>query len=197
MQVTCTVGGVISGYCATGSNITAMLPASVIMTEITAAKIGRAMKNVAMGRYSSTERHSVVRCGIIVKRVRGLSSLQFCLTPTSLPPFARANTLQSFDDHLFASFQAAGNDSHVAALGTQFDGSPRGNAVARRRHKQISRLGRSPKPARESNSRLIRLAGRNSHSHKQAAGQGAIFVFEHAPDSRRARAGADFAFDKI
>src|SRR6476619_6995007 len=47
VQLTCTVGGVISGYCATGTMKTAMLPASVMMTEITAAKIGRLMKNFA------------------------------------------------------------------------------------------------------------------------------------------------------
>src|SRR5262245_32135353 len=47
VQLTCTVGGVISGYCATGRMKTAMLPASVMMTEITAAKIGRLIKNFA------------------------------------------------------------------------------------------------------------------------------------------------------
>ena len=47
MQLTCTVGGVISGYCATGRMTTAMPPASVMMTEMTAAKIGRSMKNFA------------------------------------------------------------------------------------------------------------------------------------------------------
>src|SRR3954453_12961882 len=40
-----TVGGEISGYCATGSTCDAISPASVMMMETTAAKIGRAMKN--------------------------------------------------------------------------------------------------------------------------------------------------------
>src|SRR4051812_24223172 len=47
VQVTCTVGGVISGYWATGRMKTAMLPISVMITEITAAKIGRLIKNFA------------------------------------------------------------------------------------------------------------------------------------------------------
>src|SRR5262245_11890524 len=47
VQLTCTVGGVISGYWATGRIKTAMLPISVMITEITAAKIGRLIKNFA------------------------------------------------------------------------------------------------------------------------------------------------------
>src|SRR3954466_4928854 len=47
VQVTCTVGGVISGYWATGRMKTAMLPISVMIAEITAAKIGRLIKNFA------------------------------------------------------------------------------------------------------------------------------------------------------
>src|SRR5436190_127476 len=41
---TSTVGGVISGYCATGKFISAMAPASVTTMDSTAAKIGRSMK---------------------------------------------------------------------------------------------------------------------------------------------------------
>src|SRR5215467_2903199 len=51
--VTFTVGGVTSGYWATGSVQTATPPASVITTEITVAKIGRSMKN----RDSMSEFH--------------------------------------------------------------------------------------------------------------------------------------------
>src|SRR5271170_2306747 len=40
-----TVGGAISGYWATGSTCAAMRPASVMMIEMTPAKIGRLMKN--------------------------------------------------------------------------------------------------------------------------------------------------------
>src|SRR5271170_3907600 len=40
-----TVGGAISGYWATGSTSAAMSPASVMMMEMTPAKIGRLMKN--------------------------------------------------------------------------------------------------------------------------------------------------------
>src|SRR5271154_750508 len=40
-----TVGGAISGYWATGSTCAAMRPASVMMMEMTPAKIGRLMKN--------------------------------------------------------------------------------------------------------------------------------------------------------
>src|ERR1044072_2647621 len=36
----------MSGYCATERTKTAILPASVMMTEMTAAKIGRLMKNL-------------------------------------------------------------------------------------------------------------------------------------------------------
>jgi len=42
---TCTVGGVISGYWATGSTNSDTMPAIVITIESTAAKIGRSMKN--------------------------------------------------------------------------------------------------------------------------------------------------------
>src|ERR1700682_2634834 len=40
-----TVGGAISGYCATGRTCEAINPASVIMIAMTPAKIGRLMKN--------------------------------------------------------------------------------------------------------------------------------------------------------
>src|SRR5207302_7181288 len=43
-QVTETVGGVISGYCATGSLATETTPASVITMEMTDARMGRLMK---------------------------------------------------------------------------------------------------------------------------------------------------------
>src|SRR5690348_4074406 len=42
---TSTVGGVISGYCVTGSAQTAMPPARVMTIDSTEAKIGRSMKN--------------------------------------------------------------------------------------------------------------------------------------------------------
>ena len=42
---TWTVGGVISGYCAMGSCQTNTSPASVIRIEMTAANMGRSMKN--------------------------------------------------------------------------------------------------------------------------------------------------------
>ena len=81
--------------------------------------------------------------------------------------------------------------------GTQFDGSPRGNAVAPRRHKRISCSGRSPKPARESTSpdRLDWQELRTRTNRPLA--KASIFVFKHAANSRRAGAGADFAFDKV
>src|SRR5262245_55514473 len=44
-QSTCTVGGEIWGYCASGRLTAATAPASVITIEITLAKIGRSMKN--------------------------------------------------------------------------------------------------------------------------------------------------------
>src|SRR5712691_4276989 len=40
-----TVGGAISGYCATGNTCQATSPASVMMIAMTEAKIGRSMKN--------------------------------------------------------------------------------------------------------------------------------------------------------
>ena len=44
LQSTCTVGGEIGGYCASGRLTTAIAPASVITIESTAAKIGRSIK---------------------------------------------------------------------------------------------------------------------------------------------------------
>jgi hypothetical protein len=45
LAVMTTVGGAISGYCATGSTCDAIKPASVMMIAMTPAKIGRFMKN--------------------------------------------------------------------------------------------------------------------------------------------------------
>src|SRR4051794_16678602 len=58
VQLTWTVGGVISGYCATGRMKTAMLPMSVMITEITAAKIGRLMKNFATSLTAPVPRNA-------------------------------------------------------------------------------------------------------------------------------------------
>src|SRR6187455_1794156 len=44
-----TVGGEISGYCAIGSTLAAIKPASTNRIEMTAAKIGRSMKNFDIG----------------------------------------------------------------------------------------------------------------------------------------------------
>src|SRR4051812_16989881 len=48
MQETCTVGGVMSGYCATGSMKAATPPITTITIDSTQAKIGRSMKNLAI-----------------------------------------------------------------------------------------------------------------------------------------------------
>src|SRR5690349_17757802 len=57
------VGGVMSGYCATGSDVSATDPASVTMMLITLAKIGRSMKKrVNIGGQSGVgSQGSVVR----------------------------------------------------------------------------------------------------------------------------------------
>src|SRR4029078_13659037 len=47
VQLTCTVGGVISGYWATGRMKTAMLPISTMITEIPAQNMGGLIKNFA------------------------------------------------------------------------------------------------------------------------------------------------------
>src|SRR5882757_1616183 len=44
--VTCTVGGVISGYCSIGRRHSEMAPMRIVITAITFAKIGRSMKNL-------------------------------------------------------------------------------------------------------------------------------------------------------
>ena len=46
MVDTSTVGGVISGYCVTGSAKIAIAPERVITTDNTVAKIGRSIKNL-------------------------------------------------------------------------------------------------------------------------------------------------------
>ena len=43
-MVTCTVGGTTSGYCATGSAMTATAPTTIIRIANTLASTGRAMK---------------------------------------------------------------------------------------------------------------------------------------------------------
>ena len=55
LAVTSTVGGVISGYCASGKLKTATAPARVMTIDSTEAKIGRSMKN-----FESTARFSRV-----------------------------------------------------------------------------------------------------------------------------------------
>src|SRR5690349_10698772 len=44
--VTCTTGGVIGGYCATGSTLNATAPTSTITMASTFERIGRSMKNL-------------------------------------------------------------------------------------------------------------------------------------------------------
>lgn len=46
VALTETVGGVISGYCATGRVLTVMTPTSIISTASTVAKMSRSMKNL-------------------------------------------------------------------------------------------------------------------------------------------------------
>ena len=46
-----TVGGAMSGYCATGSTCDAISPAMVMMIAMTAAKIGRRMKKCDSMRF--------------------------------------------------------------------------------------------------------------------------------------------------
>src|SRR5438445_4936024 len=52
-----TVGGAISGYCATGNTCQATSPASVVMIAMTEAKIGRSMKNRDMAPCLLCGRH--------------------------------------------------------------------------------------------------------------------------------------------
>src|SRR6185295_2702858 len=94
-----TVGGAISGYCATGSENAAMVPASVMMIASTIAKTGRSMK----------KREKLP--------IRGLHRS------------ARAYLHQVVDDHLLAFLQAAGDDHVGAHPAAGLHGAHRGLAV--------------------------------------------------------------------
>src|SRR6516225_8896052 len=58
---TSTVGGAISGYCATGRVSMAMPPPSTTTMDSTEAKIGRLMKNAENTSRTSLVRHAVGR----------------------------------------------------------------------------------------------------------------------------------------
>ena len=66
MQVTEIVGGDTCGYCAIGNVPIAMLPASVITIDSTAAKIGRSMKNREITARSSQLKKSQGNCFVTV-----------------------------------------------------------------------------------------------------------------------------------
>ena len=67
MHETWTVGGAISGYCATGKAMIDASPPIVITIDSTAAKIGRSMKNRESTRGASCYRQlSVVSCRLSV-----------------------------------------------------------------------------------------------------------------------------------
>ena len=65
--MTKTVGGVTSGYWATGSVNTATPPASMITMEITVAKIGRSMKKRDIMEFDHLA-GGLARRGIFVRR---------------------------------------------------------------------------------------------------------------------------------
>ena len=64
-QLTCTVGGVMRGYCASGKENSATPPASVMTMDSTAAKIGRSMK-----KRENTSLLPLAACGVTLRRKR-------------------------------------------------------------------------------------------------------------------------------
>src|SRR6266480_424459 len=75
-MATCTCGGEIGGYCATGKENTAMAPVSVMTTDSTVAKIGRSMKKcenmsdtslLARRRLSQTRHGHLLRLHLHVR----------------------------------------------------------------------------------------------------------------------------------
>src|SRR5207245_1265459 len=100
LAVTRTVGGVMSGYSATGKKPAAMAPSRMITTEITHARIGRSMKKRAStaSLLSGFFRPPRV-CREWDRHVHELR----------LDRDARSHLLQAVDDHLLARLQAVGD----------------------------------------------------------------------------------------
>src|SRR3977135_3814119 len=88
-----TVGGAISGYCATGNTWKATRPASVTMIAMTDAKIGRSMKN---------RDTAALLCG---RSRRGLG----CRRSWRTPHGARTNLEQVVENDPVAGIEAAEN----------------------------------------------------------------------------------------
>src|SRR6476620_15877 len=123
---TVTTGGAISGYCAIGSERIAAIPASTKNTEMTAAKIGRSMKNLesmAAAFRSGLGRRRRFR---VVLRDRGVAALHpggVCRRRSRRtrrgPKHDRAVRLQlgdPVDDHRVAGGEPGIDDPQVAAV---------------------------------------------------------------------------------
>src|SRR5262245_57056131 len=96
-----------------------MPPASVMMTEMTAANIGRLMKKLAMATAPQ----------LAVSLADLLGCDLCCLLLLGLDLLPRPHALEAFDDDLLAGLEAAGDNPILAALGTQFHIATRGEAV--------------------------------------------------------------------
>src|SRR5207247_3109971 len=114
MAVTRTVGGVISGYSATGKKPAAMAPSRMITTEITHARTGRSMK-----KRASTAGLLSGFCGlsgVCRERDRHVHQLGF-------DGGARPHLLQAVDDYALARLEAVGDLAQTVMKCSQLNGA--------------------------------------------------------------------------
>src|SRR5512135_606078 len=112
--VTWTVGGVISGYSATGRRAAAMPPSRTMMTEMTHARTGRSMKNRASTAGPLSGFFGLP--GVCRERDRHVHEFR-------LDRDARPHLLQPVDDHLLARLQAVGDLAQTVMKCSQPDGA--------------------------------------------------------------------------
>src|SRR3954470_21702398 len=182
VAVTCTVGGLICGYCEIGRPWKARAPASTMTIDSTAAKIGRSMKKTenmvsALGRRRSAAGGGLLGPGRGLLRLARRALLDGDLDPG--PHFLRA-----FHDDALARLHA-GIDHHEILRGAAHLNRAHGHlVVVADDEERLHSLGLLDRLLRDEH-RVLPLFDEHPHAHEQPRPEEAVGIGELAADRDR------------
>src|SRR3954463_2075750 len=193
VAVTCTVGGLICGYCEIGRPWKARAPASTITIDSTAAKIGRSMKNTENMASALGRRWSAAGGGLLgLGRGGGLRGLPrrhgvLGLRPRTLldgdldpgPHFLRA-----FHDDPLARFHAGIDHREIVRGAAHLDRAHGHLVVVADGEERLRSLGLLDGLLRH-DCRVLPLFDELPHAHEQPGPEEAVGIGELASDRDR------------
>src|SRR3954468_24606963 len=189
VAVTCTVGGLICGYCEIGRPWKARAPASTITIDSTAAKIGRSMKKTenmvsALGRLRSAAGGGLLGAGrgLLGSRRGRLRLRRRALMDGDLDP--GPHFLRAFHDDPLARLHSGIDHGKIVGGAAHLDRAHGHLVVVADYQERLPSLGLLDGLLRHEH-RVLPLFDEHPHAHEQPRPEKAVGIGELAPDRDR------------